>query len=404
MSDEKDRKSFWASAPGILTALAALITIMFTIWTQISTVNISFEASPPEITIGDSAILSWTTNCRSVSITPGNEICDKEYCEYNGTDSVEFYPKEIGSKFYKIKATKLWIIDGTNKTTITVKEPGPEAIGTFSPINPKVGELITFNASQSKDDRSPITYWKWDFGDDNSKEGLSVDFRYWEEGIYNVKLTVTNNKHLSNYSFIKVEVTNPKAIGTFSPANPKVGEVVAFDASQSKDDRSEITNYEWDFGDGTDPENGTSVDHEYLEEGTYKVKLTVINAKGVKDSSSIEVEVTNPEAIGATSEIEDYYSITFVKPTLKYKAKFFASWDVPGIGRDSWKSGELGANPFSQTIKIPTNATDIKIVGQLHYITGWHPRERNYPSLENSKEFKLTGDLLKMNLYEKDII
>ena len=66
MSNENDKGSFWATIPGILTGLAALITAIVSFWLILSPFLI--QDAPPEIvfqapgnvTIGDSAIITWT--------------------------------------------------------------------------------------------------------------------------------------------------------------------------------------------------------------------------------------------------------------------------------------------------------------------------------------------------------
>ena len=65
-------------------------------------------------------------------------------------------------------------------------------------------------------------------------------------------------------------------------------EWVTFDASESADD-SEITLYEWDFGNG-DAAVGSVVQYRYTIAGIYNVVLTVTDDDG--DSSSYVQQVT----------------------------------------------------------------------------------------------------------------
>lgn len=74
----------------------------------------------------------------------------------------------------------------------------------------------------------------------------------------------------------------PTASFTFTPLAPKVNETVTFDASASTagwdgDNMCPITEYRWDFGDGT-PQvvvNTPTVTHKYSAPGTYTVTLEV---------------------------------------------------------------------------------------------------------------------------------
>lgn len=82
----------------------------------------------------------------------------------------------------------------------------------------------------------------------------------------------------------------PQAQFSFTPVTPKVGEEVVFDASESKDPDGQITEYLWDFGDGSPSESGPTVIHVYAAAGTYTVKLTVTDDAGL--SNSLEKTLT----------------------------------------------------------------------------------------------------------------
>lgn len=70
---------------------------------------------------------------------------------------------------------------------------------------------------------------------------------------------------------------------SFSPASPKAGEFVFFNASASSDDGA-IVRYEWDYGDGTRIETGMTVSHDFVDPGTYFVTLTVTDNEGKRSS------------------------------------------------------------------------------------------------------------------------
>jgi PKD repeat protein len=74
----------------------------------------------------------------------------------------------------------------------------PQAQFSFSPITPKVGEDIVFDASASKDPDGQIVEYLWDFGDGSPTEsGPTVIHVYGSPGQYTVKLTVTDDQGLS---------------------------------------------------------------------------------------------------------------------------------------------------------------------------------------------------------------
>jgi hypothetical protein len=73
------------------------------------------------------------------------------------------------------------------------------------------------------------------------------------------------------------------------------GEQYKFNAIYSSAYKCDITDYSWDFGDGTEGE-GITVNHSFAQPGTYEVKLEVTSDNGKTASSTMKVSV------GATTE------------------------------------------------------------------------------------------------------
>jgi len=62
----------------------------------------------------------------------------------------------------------------------------------WSPSKPKVGEIITFDASASTSNGVAIVSYEWEFGDGGYATGKIVTHTYTIAGMYTVKLNVTN--------------------------------------------------------------------------------------------------------------------------------------------------------------------------------------------------------------------
>jgi len=115
-------------------------------------------------------------------------------------------------------------------------------------------------------------------------------------GVYNVTAIAENEKGTDSHSWIWTVVPStlpPIASFTYSPENPIVNQTITFNASPSYDPDGFITNYKWDFGDGTNA-TGKIVTHSYSAKGAYKVTLTVTDNNGTKDTATqnISVDIT----------------------------------------------------------------------------------------------------------------
>ncbi len=184
---------------------------------------------------------------------------------------------------------------GTTTQILTIRDY-PAAAFIYSPSFPIVGETVTFNASSSVPNGGVITSFFWDFGDGipsvNTTNPITTHV-YSTVGNYTVTLIVTDSEGLTGTTTDMVRVRDyPSATFTFSPNYPVEGETVTFNASSSTPNGGVITNYKWNFGDGstaivTDP----IIAHIYYAIGNYTVTLTVTDSEGLSDSESKIVSV-----------------------------------------------------------------------------------------------------------------
>ncbi|RLE36121.1 hypothetical protein DRJ12_04635 [Candidatus Acetothermia bacterium] len=87
--------------------------------------------------------------------------------------------------------------------------------------------------------------------------------------------------------------TRPEALFTASRAEQVVPFTVSFDGTPSYKPNGKIASYLWTFGDGAS-DTGPVVDHTYIEDGDYEVRLTVIDDEGYSTSSTLTVHALNP--------------------------------------------------------------------------------------------------------------
>jgi len=82
---------------------------------------------------------------------------------------------------------------GSTQATKTVLNRPPVASFTENATTVLTGEVIQFNASTSYDQDGSIVSYFWDFGDDTSGTGVTVDHSYTAAGTYIVTLTVADD-------------------------------------------------------------------------------------------------------------------------------------------------------------------------------------------------------------------
>lgn len=178
----------------------------------------------------------------------------------------------------------------------------PKAAFTFSPALPLPKEPVTFDASSSRDDGTIVSY-AWTWGDGSTGSGRIAFHSYPAAGSYVVVLTVTDDTGKTNSASHTVRVIGgPTASFSFSPATPKVGDAVTFDASGTTDPDGNIASYRWDFGDGTPALTTTAptTTHAYAAYGTYRVTLRVTDSDGLWSETSMRLSVYAPPVAAFT--------------------------------------------------------------------------------------------------------
>jgi len=224
----------------------------------------------------------------------------------------------------------------------------PVADFSFTPSIPSPNETVTFNASISYDSDGYITNWQWNFGDGSIGYGIVVNHSYNKNGTYNVTLTVTDNDGISNSKLVEIVVDIPPVANFTYDINKNTA---TFNASISYDSDGYITNYTWEFGDGSIGYK-KNVSHQYLHEGIYNVCLEVRDNIGKSEikCQNISIDILPPHT--------HYY---LIPPSPNGDAGWYISHvgikleafdNVSGINVTKYKIDIGGWNDYNGTIDI----------------------------------------------------
>jgi PKD repeat protein len=294
----------------------------------------------------------WPASGGSVQQTPATDIG-------SGTTAVTVsgYPSHLASNTqyrYRLVATNsAGITYGYTYgfTTGAASSSTPVAAFAFSPTASKPGSAVSFNATGSTDSGATITDYSWDFGDGSTQDAgnaPTTSHAYANPGIYRVTLIVTNNNGEGETTTQIVTVDAPPT-ASFT-ASATFNTPASFDASGSSDPVGTITDYSWNFGDGSGSQDGGStptMSHTFAARGNYSVTLTVKNDAGQTATSTQGLIVDDPPTVQLTAS-------AVVTPNLPVSFNATAASDGP-IATWSWNFGDPGSATNTATVQNPTH-------------------------------------------------
>lgn len=146
-------------------------------------------------------------------------------------------------------------------------------------------QIVMFAAGNVWDNGKEGNYWSDYTGADDGSNG-----RVAGDGVGD---TLLPHQNVDYYPLMEPQAPfqpiSPIAHFGYSPESPVAEEIVTFDASESYDPDGKITNYFWNFGDGSvsskpSPKQGYAANHTYVSAGSYTVNLTVTDDDGLTNS------------------------------------------------------------------------------------------------------------------------
>jgi len=215
------------------------------------------------------------------------------------------------------------------------------------------GDYVYFSANASDPDGGTIVSYEWSFGDGFvDTTSYASDYHvYSSAGNYTMTLTVTDSDQgLTASKSILVTVVErpdvpPVASFYWYPFQPTVGTYTSFVGYYSYDPDGYITDYAWDFGDGSSTNSSDCCpSHVYNATGNYLVTLTVTDNAGLTGTASANITV-----VSDVPPIASFFWYPY-QPTVGTYASFYGyySYDPDGyITSFAWDFGDGSATNAS---------------------------------------------------------
>jgi PKD repeat protein len=160
---------------------------------------------------------------------------------------------------------------------------------------------VSFGAGRSTDADGVITDYEWDLDNDGIIDaiGVTASHTYDIDGVYTAVLTVTDDQNATDTDTTTITVTKPvpPPVIDFS-AVPLTGEAPLSVAFTSLNAGGPISQYRWNFGDGSLPVPGQNPVHIFRNPGIYTVELRVQGAGGSDQEIKQDyITVTQPQDV-----------------------------------------------------------------------------------------------------------
>ncbi len=262
----------------------------------------------------------------------------------------------------------------TTSLTITVATLGPTPIARItSPLTALPNFTITFDGSQSSaPSGAVITQYDWNIdGTDFINAGVSYQTNFTTMGRHTATLTVTDSNNITAVTFADVVITD-RTVPVVKHNGPYSGETttaINFDASTSSSDSSTtLTNYLWDFGDGSAIQQGASaiVAHSYNTAGNYIV--TIVAQDGNNLSGVVTSTVTVVTAVPQPSTGVEIYN---AKCLVCHGPNGTGTTTVPKIIEGATQAQILNAiATVTQMNGINLSSADAQLVSDYLAVTG----------------------------------
>jgi gliding motility-associated-like protein len=247
------------------------------------------------------AIFTASAVCANSTTIFTNNSVSTDPLSYSWTSSPAGFVSNLASPTHTFPVAGTYtvelIIETSNLCRDTVAQPvivNPNPVAGFTV--PDICELQPALFTNTSTISSGNMTYNWDFGDFSINSSLlNPTHTYLISGSFSVLLTVTSNQLCKDTSRTTVFVRS-KPTADFSENKTTGCAPICIDFTDlSTNVNGPITDYEWDFGDGTATSTAQNPSHCYTEAGTYTVSLTASSNSTCSDQKvKTNLIVVNP--------------------------------------------------------------------------------------------------------------
>jgi DNA/RNA endonuclease G (NUC1)/PKD repeat protein len=179
------------------------------------------------------------------------------------------------------------------------------------PYATQEGGSISVSAAGSSDRDGSVVSYAWDFGDGSTATGATATHQYAQDGVYVVRLTVTDNDGLTSSATTEAVVANVvPVVGAVGPATLIAGETFVVTTGFT-DPGADAFSATVDWGDGspstvaTVGDHSLAASHRYTSTGVFTVTVTVSDDDGAGVSTTTVTVQSAAQAIGSAIALVD---------------------------------------------------------------------------------------------------
>ncbi|HWR63958.1 MAG TPA: PKD domain-containing protein, partial [Candidatus Thermoplasmatota archaeon] len=281
-----------------------------------------------------------------------------------------------GKRWVYVKARDIWhshniLSDYSKPLEVNVKSSS----WFDAPCEALVGETVQFNGYLYGAEMNQI---QWDMGLSKGWQNKSENNpteTYTEEGNYNITVNVTDEPE-NMYLFTK-DIEIKYIISNFTGSSGNTNQTLWFNDTSRLYENYRITNWTWDFDDGTIIYGEHNIDHKFLSPGVYNVTLTVTDEDHdsidicsqtcyIENDEPVILDVTSKPLITAPDEKVMLYadaidSISGIKTITLNITLPDSSWQI--IAMEPTTESELDEYSYDYTAEF----TDTDQIGHYYY-------------------------------------